>query len=678
MSLESVKLEAQTSSGTRIRVPVLLERKDGRIYFWDGKVGTKTRYGLMAEVKAMAGAHFHGYDDEGEYARVKVWSVDDCQRNRFQIGYLCGEDVYAWFDRPVERHEYRQFLRAGQPAEIMPHQCDLADAGLTYHYQIFAAEMGTGKSLAAQMVIENSGVDLVWWAGPKTSLPNIRREFRLWGFPFDRIPIEFFTYEGLVRVMDEWDGSQTLPRFFVADESSRCKNATSQRSKACQKLADLIRDQYGFEGYVIEMSGTPSPKTPCDWWSQCEIAWPGFLKEGSRRALEERLAFMVEQQFDAGKFKKRIGWKDDQRKCAQCGQTRDEGPHVLDECADPDDYHAFQPSSNEVAYLYERLKGLAVVKHKKDCLNLPEKRYRKVVCKPTASTLRVAEALARSAPNAVTGMTLLRELSDGFQYREVQDGVTKCTHCTDGTVAQWVDPADPEARYQAVTMLDPALVARLVKETVPCPLCGGQREVPRMVRVAREVACPKDAALKMLLDENEEVGRIVVFAGFTGSVDRIVKLCLKEKWDVVRCDQGNFQVFSAKSDSAEGTLATSEEPLDYWANLEEHAKVAFVANPESGGMSLTLVEARMAVYWSNSWKPEYRVQSEDRIHRKGMDENLGCTIVDLIHLPSDHRVLDVIRANRKLELMTMGEILQGVDWRDAGEEGEMLVEEATL
>ena len=103
------------------------------------------------------------------------------------------------------------------------------------------------------------------------------------------------------------------------------------------------------------------------------------------------------------------------------------------------------------------------------------------------------------------------------------------------------------------------------------------------------------------------------------------------------CDQGNFQVFAAKSDSPEGVLATAEEPLDYWANMD-HGKVAFVANPESGGMSLTLVEARMAVYWSNSWKPEYRVQSEDRIHRKGMDENLGCTIVDLIHLPSDGRV----------------------------------------
>ena len=415
MSVEAVKVEATTSSGTRIRVPVLLERKDGRIYFWDGKVGTKTRYGLSAEVRAMRGAHFHGYDDEGEYAKKMVWSVDDCQRNRFQIGYLCGEDVYAWFDRPLVRHEYRPLTRGGVPQKLMPHQADLADAGLTYHYQIFGAEMGTGKTLAAQMVIEKSGVNLVWWAGPKTSIPNIKREFKLWGFPFDKCQIEFFTYEGLVRVMDEWDGSQPPPQFFVADESSRCKNDTSQRSKAFQKLADLIRDKYGYDGYVILMSGTPSPKTPCDWWSQSEIAWPGFLKEGSRRAMEERLAFMVEQQFDAGKFKKRVGWKDDQRKCAKCGEMFEEGPHELDGATDPEDYHPFEASKNEVAYLYERLKGLVVVKHKKDCLHLPEKRYRKVVCKPTASILRVAESIVRAAPNAVTGMTLLRELSDGFQ-----------------------------------------------------------------------------------------------------------------------------------------------------------------------------------------------------------------------------------------------------------------------
>ena len=246
-----------------------------------------------------------------------------------------------------------------------------------------------------------------------------------------------------------------------------------------------------------------------------------------------------------------------------------------------------------------------------------------------------------AAPNAVTGMTRLRELSDGFQYREQQEGMTKCTHCTDGTVAQWVDPEEAGEVYLNVSMLPPEVVGRLVKETVPCPLCHGERQVPKMVRIHAGSALPEGRRAEDAPRRERGSRCIVVFAGFTGSVDRIVKLCLKEKWDVVRCDQGDFQVFAAKSDGPDGALATEEEPLDYWANLD-HGKVAFVANPESGGMSLTLVEARMAVYWSNSWKPEYRVQSEDRIHRKGMDENLGRTIVDLIHLPSDGRVLDVI------------------------------------
>ena len=439
MSIEQVKMTVRTVSGSLIRVPATLEYKDGRILF------LKSPFSLKDEIKAMCGSQWHGYDDEAN-TPSKIWSVDDCQRNRFQIGLSLRRGCLCLV-RPADliRHEYRPLMRGGVPQAFMPHQADMADAGLTYHYQIFGAEMGTGKTLAAQMVIEKSGVDLVWWAGPKTSIPNIKREFKLWGFPFDRIQVEFFTYEGLVRVMDEWDGSQTLPRFFVADESSRCKNDTSQRSKACQKLADLIRDKYGYEGYVIEMSGTPSPKTPCDWWSQCEIAWPGFLKEGSRRAMEERLAFMVEQQFDAGKFKKRIGWKDDERKCAKCGDSRRGRAARIGRRDGPRRLPRLQPSNNEVAYLYERLKGLVVVKHKKDCLHLPEKRYRKIVCKPTASILRVAEAIVQAAPNAVTGMTLLRELSDGFQYREVQDGMTTCTHCTDGTVAEWMDPDDPGA-----------------------------------------------------------------------------------------------------------------------------------------------------------------------------------------------------------------------------------------
>ena len=95
MSIEQVKMTVRTVSGSLIRVPATLEYKDGRILF------LKSPFALKDEIKAMCGSRWHGYDDEASTPR-KMWSVDDCQRNRFQIGFLCGEDVYAWFDRPLD------------------------------------------------------------------------------------------------------------------------------------------------------------------------------------------------------------------------------------------------------------------------------------------------------------------------------------------------------------------------------------------------------------------------------------------------------------------------------------------------------------------------------------------------------------------------------------------------
>jgi hypothetical protein len=84
----------------------------------------------------------------------------------------------------------------------------------------------------------------------------------------------------------------------------------------------------------------------------------------------------------------------------------------------------------------------------------------------------------------------------------------------------------------------------------------------------------------------------------------------------------------------------------------------------------------MAVYWSNTWKPDSRTQSEDRIHRIGADLNKGVLIVDLIHLPSDERVINVLRENRRLELLTMGEVMGDIDWENPkGIEGETVVED---
>ena len=617
--------------------PVRMEFKDDRIWFLSSPFAAKD------EIKAMQGAKWHGFEENPK----KMWSVADTPRNRFNLDYLQGKDVYEWFDRPLVEHELPERLAP----KLMGHQTYMANIGLTYHYAIFAAEMGVGKTLASQTVIEASGKRNWIWIGPKNTLVNIQYEFEEWGFPFDDINIEFISFENNVKRVkqDFYDGN--VPDGLIIDEASKVKTAKAQRTKSAQYLADLIRDTHDKEGYVLELTGTPATKSPVNWWAQSEIAWPGYLKEGSPQALEKRVAFMREEEYQAGVFKKRFGWKDDENKCEVCGLREQSDELDDDEYHNPDD-HEFVPSVNEVEYLGKRLKGLAWIFHKKDCIDLPPKRYRVIRCKPSSSTKRAAKALVETAPNVITGLTWLRELSDGFLYKNEPDGKTKCTHCEDGKIIEWRDPNGDT--FSNKSMFDPEYAETLEAFTTDCRLCKGTCKVTKYIRTAKQVKSPKIGALSELMKECEETGRIVIFAGFTGSVDRITDHCIDEGWDVVRCDGRGMTVLRSDGEPC------NKPGIRYWKNWDNN-KVAFVAHPESGGYGLTLTEARMAVFYSNVHKSEVRVQAEDRIHRKGMDENLGCEIVDLLHLPTDERVLELIKEDRRIELMTMGEFTEGVE-----------------
>lgn len=629
MQIKETKLITETRKGTRLLNPVTMEIEPTRITF------AKSPFALKDEIKAMEGSKWHGFDDPPR----KVWSIKNSQRNRFQLEWLEGGNPYEWFEQEVRQHEYPPL-----PKPPMAHQRMLADTLLTYHYHIWAAEMGVGKTLAAIMAITLAGGEW-WWVGPLKTRETIALEFEKWGGP----AVRFFSYEEFTRFMDEWKPGDPLPLGLVCDEASRLKNTNSQRARAVQKCADLIRETHGFDGYVLLMSGTPAPKTPVDWWSLCEIAYPGFLREGSPKAFEQRLAFFKTVVLEDGSFPKRSGWKDDENKCEVCGEHRENGAHELDGLTDPAEFHPFEPSVNEVALLFERLHGLVTVVHKKDCLDLPDKRYRVIECKPSQSTLRVAKALVDCSENAAVGAALLRELSDGFQYREVVDGEQACSHCgTTGKIKEWF--GEDDKTYRAIDMLREELVETLEEREVDCPRCNGSGQMPRRKRITREVPCPKEDALVDLLEECEEVGRIVIFAGFQGSVDRVARVCRQQGWGVVRCDGRGWQVTDRH-----GEVTVTDSPLRYWSDMD-NKRVAFVAHPESGGLGLTLIEARMGVFWSNSFKPDSRTQAEDRLHRPGMDMNVGCEIVDLLHLPSDQKVLDVVRENRRIELLTMGEL----------------------
>jgi len=73
----------------------------------------------------------------------------------------------------------------------------------------------------------------------------------------------------------------------------------------------------------------------------------------------------------------------------------------------------------------------------------------------------------------------------------------------------------------------------------------------------------------------------------------------------------------------------------------------FIGQPQSGGIGLTLTAAECAIYYSNSFDLETRLQSEDRCHRIGTKNNV--TYID-IEAPKtiDSKIIKALQSKKSL------------------------------
>lgn len=605
----------------RYLYPVDLIYEGKRIY-----VAFRYNKAIIAEVKSMTGAKWHGFDEKPR----KIWSISDCPRNHFQLAYLQGLNPYAHYDIVIENHEYQRLL--------FSHQQVAADFMLSRRQCILAGEPGVGKTLAAIEVMERSGILDWWYVAPKSALRAVEREFRIWK---SAVQPQMFTYEAITKKIKEWQeygGIFPTPYGVIFDESARIKNPTAQRSQAAMILANLIREKHGNDGFVIEMSGAPAPKNPCDWWHQCEIACPGFIKEGDKNKFQKRLAIITQQElFATGqKYPKLESWLDDEDKCAICGKMEDDSVHNREQCLLEDiEYHSYKKSRNEVAHLYDRMQGLVLVQLKKDCLDLPDKHHHVIRLEPNQKIINLAKTIIETSRTTIGAITSLRELSDGFQYSKEECGTIICSVCNGNRSI--LDPLDP-----------------LQVSKIPCDGCGGSGRKKQYTRVTKQIETPKEGALRDYLDEYFEVGRVVIYGGFAGSVDRCVQICHDNGWQTIRVDGRGWKM-------SEG-LCLEDDPLDIFQDkLIQYSHVAFVGQAGAGGIGLTLTASPVIIYYSNDFDADHRIQSEERIHRPGMDLNLGATIIDLIHLQTDELVLNNLIKKRELQALSMGELAKALE-----------------
>jgi len=681
--LGEVKFYGYNNSGKRILIK-------GEIQ--EGRIGN--RYILYSdfniylkdEFKAMESARWLGSKDQEH--PIKAWGVADSDRNKFQLAYLLGMDPYAPYNGKLPDYMPRR------NGKIRPyaHQLEMTSHILTRRQCVIAGEPGVGKTLAAEEAMEASNIlEHNWlWIGPRPALDSVKYEFYKWKLcqvcgklgmhhRSEDHPIidqkmihpRFATYEELKKIVETWPKGSPAYKGIIMDECQKVKTPTAQRTQAAQYIADSARHEYGRDAIVCLMTGTPAPKSPSDWYSLCSIACPGFIREGDINKFNRRLALIEKYEGLGGaSYPKLVTWWDDENKCAKCGKSQSEPEHseinMMEEW-----YHEYKKSINEVEKLYARMSGLVLVKRKDQCLDLPPKIYKQVIVKPTPSLLRAAQLISKTAVSTIRALTLLRELSDGFQYKEVECGVDTCPTCdgrliikmkidldepnnpldqeslTKGHRAIWDDSESDPGNYKLIGFkLEPI---RFGDAETDCHQCRGKGVVPIFQREAVRVDCPKDQAVLDLLDEYDEQGRFITWAGFTESVDRCVQLGLKAGWDVVRLDGRGWW-----SNNPQLMKMNGAQLLEAFDDKVAFPKIDFCGQPGAGGVGLNLTASSVECYFSNTFKFEDRDQSENRIHRPGADHERGCTIIDLIHLPQDLWVLANLKRKRDLQSMSMG------------------------
>ena len=207
-------------------------------------------------------------------------------------------------------------------------------------------------------------------------------------------------------------------------------------------------------------------------------------------------------------------------------------------------------------------------------------------------------------------------------------------------------PAKIYQRHYVEMTAKQSKLYQTMKKSFVAELEGNMIEAPeaitRLLRL-QQILCgwfPSEGSVTQIDDKNP---RIEALKEILSDIDSKVIIWARFKADLRAIERSLGDL--AVSYHGDVTSDAREVAVDRFQN--DPTIRYFIGQPQSGGIGLTLTAADYAIYYSNSFDLEQRMQSEDRCHRIGTKNNV--TYIDIETRKSvDSKIIKALREKKNL------------------------------
>lgn len=378
--------------------------------------------------------------------------------------------------------------------------------------------------------------------------------------------------------------------FYVLDESAFIKTPGAKRTKSIVASGRYAK-------YKRILTGTPVANRPFDIYCQMRFLDPDFWKVrglGNYNVFKNYFALWKDQILESGRtFPMLLAYKN------------------LEE-------------------LHDMIKDDSSRILKEDALDLPPKLYTKRFFDMSPKQAKLYTDLR---DNYIADID--HAVEDANIGAQGMEGVSSCDGSTESMTRSSVTAELAITRMLRLQQITSGFVA-VEEKHIPDPENPDYFEyVPKVIDIEEG----KNLRLKLLEEIIETLeGKAIIWARFTREIDMIMGMLGDH---AVRYDG------STKTDARGKAIDAFQE------KYEPGGPQFFVANAAAAGTGLTLTKATTTIYYSNNFKLEERLQSEDRNHRIGTVNPV--TYIDLIC----NDTIDLHIVNALIEKLDVSRIIMG-------------------